>query len=105
MVALPPLRIEEVVRGPVIVLERGPDDELVVERDRIADAEVADRLAHIVRAALERELRRVNPDHDQPVVGIGLVPCANVRDRADAVDAAVGPEVDQDDLALELLAA
>ena len=104
MVALAPLRIEEVVGGPVIVLERGPDDEIVVERDRIFDPEVGDGFADIVGTALERELRRVDADYDQAVVFVGLIPGANVRDRADAVDAAVGPEVDQDDLALELLA-
>ena len=51
---------------------------------------------------LERELGRVHADDHQPVVAVPLVPRAQVRQRAHAVDARVGPEVDQHDLAAQL---
>ena len=104
VIALPPLRIEEVVRRPVIVLERRPHDQLVIERDGVADVQILDRLAHIIGIAFEGEFRGMDADHHQSIVGIGVVPGAHIGNGADAIDAAVGPEVDEHDLALELLA-
>ena len=45
----------------------------------------------------------MDADDDQPDPWIALVPRPNVRHRAEAIDAAVGPEVDQHDLAAKLL--
>ena len=59
-----------------------------------------DRLGDVGRLALERELGRMDADHDQPVLAVALVPRLHIGDRAQAVDAAVGPEVDHHDLAL-----
>src|SRR4051794_39478457 len=95
MVADAALSIDEVVRGPIAVLERVPDHIAVIESDGIADAEVGDGLPDVARIAFERELRSVHADHDQPILAIALVPGLHVRDGTQAVDAAVGPEVDQ----------
>src|SRR3982750_3729985 len=97
------LRIDEVVGGPVTVLECAPQTVPIVRRYRVGNAEILDRLGDVRRLALECELGRMDADHDQPVAAIFLPPGFDVRDRAQAVDAAVGPEIDQHDLALELL--
>src|SRR5436190_18983497 len=98
------LRIDEVMGGPESVVERAPQIVAVVERDRITDAEIADRAGDVRRLALEGELGRVNADHDEAVLAIFLVPRLHVRQRPQAVDAAVGPEIDHNDLAFELVA-
>ena len=58
----------------------------------------------LVGIALEREFGRVDADDDQAVLAVAFVPRLHIGDRAQAIDAAVGPEVDHHDLALELLA-
>jgi hypothetical protein len=62
-----------------VVVEGAPDRVVVVERDRIVDFALLDRRPHAVDLMLERELRRVHADHDQPVVSVGLRPGADVR--------------------------
>ena len=46
---------------------------------------------------LERELGRVDPEHHEPLVAIPPLPCADVRERPDPIDARIRAEVDQDD--------
>src|SRR6266498_5623218 len=50
----------------------------------------------------EGELRRVDADDDQSAPVVRAVPGLYVRQRAQAVDAGIRPEVDQDDLAAQL---
>ena len=45
----------------------------------------------------------MNPDHNQSVILVLLVPTADVGQGSQAVDARVGPEVDQHDLAPQAL--
>ena len=52
---------------------------------------------------LEVELRRVDADRGQPLVGVLGGPGAYVGQRAQPVDAGVGPEVDEDDPAPQSL--
>jgi hypothetical protein len=52
---------------------------------------------------LERKLRRVHADHDQPLILVLLMPGADVAERAEPVDARVCPEVDEDDLPAQAL--
>jgi hypothetical protein len=61
------VRVDEVERRPEMVVEGAPDFVVVVDRDRV-DRPRLDRPPHTVDVVLERELRRVYPDHDQPVV-------------------------------------
>ncbi len=95
------LRIDEVMRRPVLVVEAAPDRIVVVQRDRVVDAQILHRLGHVGRILLEREFRRVHADHHQAVVLVLVGPAAHVRQRADAVDAGVGPEIDQHHLAAQ----
>ena len=60
-----------------------------------------DRALHVAGVLLEGELRRVDADDRQPGVAVARVPRLEVGQRADAVDARVGPEVDQHDAAAQ----
>ncbi len=79
VVSLAPLRVEEVVGGPVSVVERFPRHVIIIECDGVADFEVLHGLDDVLRIALEGELRRVHTDHHQPIIAIALVPRANIR--------------------------
>jgi hypothetical protein len=74
-----------------------PDREVVVDDDRIVDAEVGDGVADVVEVVLEVELGRVHADDDEPGRGVLLRPRPDVRQRPQPVDAGVRPEVDRDD--------
>ena len=101
LVADDPLPVDEIERRPVVVVEGAPDPVVVVDRDRVVDLPLLRRLAHEIDLVLERELRRVDPDHDQPVVLVGLRPRAHERLLAQPVDARQRPEVYEDDLAAQ----
>ncbi|MCY1401498.1 hypothetical protein D9M71_166180 [compost metagenome] len=97
--------VDEVVRRPVLVVEGAPDRVVVVDGDRIVDAELAHRLGHIAYIALEGEFRRVHADHHQPLVAVFVRPGFHVGQGAQAVDAGVGPEIHQHHLAAQALCA
>src|SRR5258707_14528868 len=96
-------RIDEVVRGPVLVVEAAPDHKVAVDRDRVVDFEVANGAPHIVDALLESEFRRMHADHHQTLILVFLRPGFDVGNGTQAVDAGIGPEVDQHDLAAQRL--
>ena len=75
-----------------------PDPELGVVGDGVRDLVAADDLPDVLGGLLVGELRRVHADDDE-LVGVLLLELLQVRQDVDAVDAAVGPEVEQDDLA------
>ena len=79
LVADDALLVDEVQRRPVVVVERAPDRVVVVDRDRVVDLSLLDRRPDAVDLVLEGELRRVDPDDDEPVVAVGLRPRADVR--------------------------
>ena len=91
----PALGIDQVVRRPVLVVVGGPGGGVVVLGDRIGEAVVADRPLDVGGLLLERELGRVDPHHGEPVPVVLAIPGLEVGQRPDAVDAGVGPEVDQ----------
>ena len=103
VVANAPVPVDQVLRRPVLVLPRVPGGVAVVERDRVADAEAADVLGDVCRLALEGKLGRVDADDHEPVGAVARVPRLHVRERAQAVDARIRPEVDQDHLAAQLV--
>jgi len=78
----PSLRVGDVHGRPVVVVERAPDRKVGVERDRIFDLHLLHGLAHVVYVVLERELGRVDADHDQPLILVPLRPRAHPRERA-----------------------
>ncbi len=95
------LGVDEVLGGPVFVLVGVPRAVFVVLGNRVVDAVLFDRRRHVGGGALEWELRRVDAD-DVKALGVVLgVPRVQVGQRADAVDARVGPEVHEDDVAAE----
>src|ERR1700751_2083510 len=96
-----PFPVADVDRRPVVVREGLPHLVLAVERDRIVDLHVLSGPADVVDVPLEPELGRVRPDHDEPVVAVGLRPRADVAERAQPVDARERPEVDEHDLAAQ----
>ena len=79
--------IGEVEGRPIPVRQRLPDGEVVVDDDRVVDAQLAGRLTHVVEVVLEAELRTMRADDDEPAVAIALGPRADVRQRAQPVDA------------------
>ena len=103
MVADAALGVDEIVRRPILIVEGAPDRVVVVDRDGIGDLQIGDRLLHVVDALLEGEFGRVHADHDEALVLVLLGPGADVGDGTQAVDAGIGPEVDEHDLALERL--
>jgi hypothetical protein len=96
-----PAPVDQVLLRPVLVPEHVPRQELVVDRDRILHVQPADGVLDIRDDVLERELGRVDADDDEAVLPVARVPRLEVRKRAQAVDARVCPEVDEDDLAAE----
>ena len=95
--------VHEVEGRPVVVVEGAPDRVVVVDRHRVVDVTLLGREPDAVDLVLERELRRVDPDDDQPVVPVGLRPRPDVRLGAQPVDAGQRPEVDEDDVPAELV--
>ena len=97
-VAMPdsPLGVDEVERRPGLVRERPPDREIVVDRDRVFDAHRIQGRLDLLDVVLERELRRVRADHDQPGVPVLPLPGADIGERAQPVDAGEGAELDDD---------
>ena len=95
------LGVDQVLRGPVLVAPGVPGLVLVVLGDRVAQLALRDRVLHVAGVALEGELGRVDADDGQPAGAVGGVPGAQVGERANAVDARVGPEVDEDNAAAQ----
>ncbi len=97
------LGVDEVVRRPVAVVEGLPDGPVVVGGDGIGDPQVRNGLADVGLFLLEGEFRGVHTDDHQALVPVPLGPGLDIGDRAQAVDAGIGPEVDQHHLALQRL--
>ncbi|KAG1448834.1 hypothetical protein G6F57_016763 [Rhizopus arrhizus] len=92
------LLVDQIDRRPVLVAIGLPRGITVVLRHRVRDLEAFQRLLDVGRRTLERELRRVHAHHDQALVLVLLMPAGDVRQRADAIDAGVRPELHQHDL-------
>jgi hypothetical protein len=97
------LRVGDVDRRPEVVGERTPDAVVAVDGDRVVDTEDRGLLDDVVNRALESELGRVNADDGQSQPAVLGVPGADIGQRAQPVDAGVGPKVDQHDAAAQAL--
>ena len=84
-----------------MVVERAPHRVVAVDRDREVDRHVPDGHPNVVDVLLERELGRMDADHDQSLLLVLVRPRADVRERSEPVDARVGPELDEHDLPAE----
>ena len=91
------LRVDEIKRRPIIVVEGPPNRILAVDRDGIVDPQRFDLPPHVVDVLFKLEFRRVDADDDQSLVLVLLRPSAKVGLRAQPVDAGVGPEMDEND--------
>ena len=78
-----------------------PDLEVRVVRDRMLDLVAHQDPLQVLRVLLVRELRRVHADHHE-LVGEALLERLQIAQHVHAVDAAVGPEVEDHDLAAQL---
>jgi hypothetical protein len=73
-----------------------PGEQVRVVEDGVVHLVALDRGRERDRVGLVRELGGVHPDHDQDVRELGL-DLAQLVEHVQAVDAAEGPEVEQDD--------
>src|SRR5215831_286946 len=85
------LRIDEVMRGPVVV----------VDSHRVIDFQIDYSLLHITDVLLEGKLRRMHADDDESLILVFLGPGPDIWDCSEAVDAGISPEIDQHNLAPE----
>ena len=88
------LGVDQVLGRPVLVVVGVPRSVVVVDGDRVVDAERLGLRLDVADDVFEGELRRVHADDLQPVGGVALVPGLDVRQRTLTVDARVRPEVD-----------
>ena len=95
-VADAPVPVDEVHRRPEPVVVGVPGRERRVEGHRVGQSGLGHGVADVAELALERQLGRVDADHDEPGVRVALGPCLHVRLDVDAVDAGEGPELDED---------
>ncbi len=86
-----------------MVVEGAPDREVVVDRDRIVDAaDPVDRAARRWPTSFSNaNSGACTPITTRPWSLVLLRPGAHIGQRAQAVDAGIGPEVDQHDLAAQ----
>ena len=75
-------RVEEVQRGPVVVVEGPPDGRVVVERDWEADVHVLHRATHVVEVLLE-----ANSGVCTPITASLHGPLDAMRERTEACEA------------------
>ena len=98
---VPPVGVDQHQGRPAIDAEPVPDDHVGVVDDRVLDPVLGHLAADVLGVLLGVELGGVDAD-DHQLVLVLLLELGQVGQDVVAVDAAVGPEVEQDDLALEL---
>ena len=75
-----------------------PELHLAVDRDRVRDAMALHGAQDLLGVLLRVELGGVHADHHQRIVAVPLLEVPEHRQHMHAVDAAVGPEVENDEL-------
>jgi hypothetical protein len=80
-----------------------PQPQVIVHHHRVPDAVALHRRADVPAIGLVVELGRVHADHQKGPAREALLQPLEVGQDVHAVDAAVGPEVQQHDLALEFV--
>jgi hypothetical protein len=81
---------------------RRPGSHVAVDEDRVLNAIARDGLTDVRRVLLGVELRRMHAQHDDRLAREALFDAPQDRDDVHAVDAAVRPEVEDDELTAEL---
>ncbi len=94
------LGVDDDQRRPGPCRVRLPRAQVGVVEHRVVDAVPFHGIGERLRLGLERELRRVDADHDEDVGELGLE-VAQLLDHVEAVDATAGPEIEQHELAAQ----
>src|SRR3990170_1338712 len=97
------LAVHQGRRRPVAVAETAPDGVVIVLDDGVPDAQLPRGLDHALVGLLPEELWRVDADDGQPGLLVLRVPVPQLRDHVPAIHSAVGPELDEDHPAAQLL--
>ena len=92
-----PLLVDEELGGPGVVAVGVPGGEEVVEGDGVLQPVGTGGFFDVGQGFLELELRGVDADGGQSVAVVLVVPGLQVGQGSDAVDAGVGPEVEEND--------
>ena len=95
------LRVHEIMRRPIFIVEGLPDGEIGIDRHRIGDAQSRHGVLHIGDVFLKGEFGRMHAQHHQTMILVFLRPGFDVRQRPQAIDAGVGPEIHHHDLAAQ----
>src|ERR1700733_15942133 len=90
-----PRGIDKVISGPVLIVKTTPDAVVIIHRDRVGDAEILHRFADVRFILFKGKLRGMDADDHQTAVLVFLIPRPDIGQRAQAVDAGIGPEIDQ----------
>ena len=94
--------IDQDLRRPRARAVRTPDLESLVVDDRMIDVVAHENPPQVLALPLVRELRGMHTDDDQ-LSAVLLLEALEVRNDVQAVDAAVRPEIEQDDFAAKRL--
>ena len=98
----PPLSIHDIDCRPIFVRERAPYRVVAVERDRIIDPPV-----FTARRTFSMSFSNPNSGECTPTRPIRhpvfRSPCSDIGQRAQPIDAGVGPEIDEDDFPAQSL--
>src|SRR4029077_9506012 len=83
----PRVLVDQILRGPVLVLVRVPRCHLGINRNRPLNAVTRDRLPDVGDAFLKVKLGAVHPNDDEPAVLVLVPPVPQEREGALAIDA------------------
>src|ERR1700722_8033 len=100
-----PFRVDEILGGPILVIERLPDRRLAVDGHRKSNIQIAHGILYVYRFVLERKLRRVHSDHYKARIIIFRRPASQVWQWSNGVDAGVSPEINEGNFSAKRLAA
>jgi len=98
----PPAAVHQVKGRPVLVVERSPIRVVVVEQLREVEVVFANLGGHRCADPLGLELRGVDADDRQAAGGMASEGVPDPGNRADTVDSAKGPDIEQDDLSAQV---
>src|SRR5262249_24825013 len=96
-----PLRVDEIQRRPILVIEGAPYEMFIVDSDRVTYPHLFHSQANVIYVFFKRELRRMNANQYQSLISIFFGPGADIWKCAQPVDASVGPEINENDLSAQ----
>src|SRR5271156_5673554 len=97
-------RVDEIMRGPVLIVECFPDGIVAIDGYGISNLQIGYGLGNVGRIFLECEFRSVYADYDETIVLVFFRPGFDVWNRTQAIDTGISPEIHHDYFAFELRA-